>query len=168
MRVIQVLHTSTLCVIFITMVATAAAAGDKGRSTSQTTLDKKTEDRARYVIKIAGCNDCHTARYAEAAGKIPEKDWLQGDTIGWRGPWGTTYANNLRLYMQNVTEDQWIKISRSVEFRPPMPWFALREMSEQDLRAIYRFIRKLGPAGEPAPAYLPPDQEPPKPYIQFP
>lgn len=168
MRVIQPLYTSTLCLIFITMVATAAAAGDKGRSTGPATLDKKTEDRGRYVIKIAGCNDCHTAGYAEAAGKIPEKDWLKGDTIGWRGPWGTTYASNLRLYMQNVTEDKWITVSRSVEFRPPMPWFALREMSEQDLRAIYRFIRKLGPAGEPAPAYLPPDQEPPKPYIQFP
>ncbi len=49
-----------------------------------------------------------------------------------------------------------------------MPWFVLREMTEQDLRAVYRFIRNLGPAGEPAPAYLPPDQEPPKPYIQFP
>ena len=101
MRVNQTMHTSTLCLIFITVVATAAAAGDKGRSPSHATpLDKRTEDRARYVIKIAGCNDCHTTGYAEAAGKIPEKDWLKGDSMGWRGPWGTTYASNLRLYMQ--------------------------------------------------------------------
>jgi hypothetical protein len=88
--------------------------------------------------------------------------------MGWRGPWGTTYASNLRLYMQKLSEAQWIKVSRSVEFRPPMPWFVLRVMTDQDLRAIYRFIKNLGPAGEPAPNYLPPDQEPPKPYIQFP
>jgi hypothetical protein len=37
-----------------------------------------------------------------------------------------------------------------------MPWFTLREMSDRDLVDIYRFIRALGPAGEPAPAALPP------------
>jgi mono/diheme cytochrome c family protein len=169
MRVIQTVQISTLCLILIATVATAAAAGDKGRSTGHATpLDKKTEDRARYVIKIAGCNDCHTSGYAEAAGKVPEKDWLKGDSMGWRGPWGTTYASNLRLYMQNLSEAQWITVSRSVEFRPPMPWFVLREMTEQDLRAIYRFIRHLGPAGEPAPSYVPPGQEPKKPFILFP
>ncbi|MEK6586726.1 MAG: cytochrome c precursor, partial [Nitrospirota bacterium] len=88
MRMIQSIQTSTLCVILITAVATAALAGDKGRSSGQAApLDKKTEERARYVIKIAGCNDCHTTGYAEAAGKIPEKDWLKGDAMGWRGPW---------------------------------------------------------------------------------
>ncbi|MGC4095888.1 MAG: hypothetical protein QM706_02115 [Nitrospira sp.] len=169
MRAIHTIHTLTLCLMLVAAMATAAVAGDKGRLGGQPTpLDKKTEDRARYVIKIAGCNDCHTTGYAEAAGKIPENDWLKGDAMGWRGPWGTTYPSNLRLSMQKLSEDQWIKVSRSVEFRPPMPWFVLREMTEQDLRAIYRFIRNLGPAGEPAPAYVPPDQEPPKPYILFP
>lgn len=37
-----------------------------------------------------------------------------------------------------------------------MPWFALRDRSDADLRAAYRFIRSLQPAGQPAPAYLPP------------
>ena len=169
MRMIRTIQTSTLCLILLAAVATVAAAGDKDRPRGQAaSLDKKTENRARYVIKIAGCNDCHTTGYAEAAGKIPEKDWLKGDAMGWRGPWGTTYASNLRLYMQNLSEAQWIKVSRSVEFRPPMPWFVLREMTEQDLRVIYRFIRNLGPAGEPAPAYVSPDQEPKGPFILFP
>ena len=167
--------TSLLCLFLMLPVMTdAEAAGDKGQNMGQVKppldkkLDKKTEERGRYLIKIAGCNDCHTTGYAEAAGKIPEQDWLKGDSIGWRGPWGTTYASNLRLYMQNLSEGQWIQVSRAVEFRPPMPWFVLREMTDEDLRAIYRFIRHLGPAGEPAPTYLPPDQEPPKPYILFP
>jgi hypothetical protein len=33
-----------------------------------------------------------------------------------------------------------------------MPWFNLRDMSDDDLRAVYRFIRDLGPKGERAPA----------------
>lgn len=173
MHISQTVRTSTLCLLLITGMTATAAAEDKGQRIGQVKLsdkklDKKTEERGRYIIKIAGCNDCHTASYAEAAGKISEKDWLKGDTIGWRGPWGTTYATNLRLYMQNLSEDQWLQVSRTVELRPPMPWFVLREMTDEDLRAIYRFVRHLGPAGEQAPTHLSPDQEPPKPYILFP
>jgi mono/diheme cytochrome c family protein len=126
------------------------------------------DERGRYLIKIAGCNDCHTPGYAHTGGKIPEKDWLTGDRLGWRGPWGTTYPSNHRLYMQTLSEDQWVTIAHTAQYRPPMPWFTLHDMTEQDLRAIYRFIRFLGPAGKPAPAYLPPDKEPQGPYVVFP
>jgi mono/diheme cytochrome c family protein len=130
--------------------------------------DSKSLDRGRYLVKIAGCNDCHTPGYAEKAGKVPENQWLTGDQLGWRGPWGTTYAVNLRLYMQNLSEDQWVKEAKTLQSRPPMPWFTLREMTEQDLRAIYKLIRYLGPAGGPAPAFVPPGQEPKGPYALFP
>jgi len=49
-----------------------------------------------------------------------------------------------------------------------MPWFTVREMTEQDLRAIHAYVKSLGPAGGPASAYLPPDQEPKPPFAQFP
>jgi hypothetical protein len=90
------------------------------------------------------------------------------DRIGWRDFWRTAYASNLRLYMRQLSEDQRVMTARSIAFRPPMPWYILREMTEQVLRALYRFIRSVGPAGEQAPTYLPPDQEPPAPYISFP
>jgi len=93
---------------------------------------------------------------------------LTGSQLGWRGPWGTTYPTNLRLYMQDISEEQWIQVAKTAQFRPPMPWFTLRDMTTEDLRAIYQFIRYLGPAGEPAPAYVPPNQEPKGPYILFP
>jgi mono/diheme cytochrome c family protein len=124
--------------------------------------------RGRYVIQIAGCNDCHTADYAPSGGKVPEAQWLAGDALGWRGPWGTTYPTNLRLYFQDLTEDQWVKKGKTLSARPPMPWFNVRDMSTSDLRAIYRYIRHLGPTGKPAPAYVPPDKTPPQPYVQFP
>jgi mono/diheme cytochrome c family protein len=133
--------------------------------------DKKEDPmvaRGRYLIQISGCNDCHTAGYAQAGGKVPEAQWLTGDILGWRGPWGTTYPVNLRLYMQGLGEDQWVKKAKSLSTRPPMPWFALHDMHASDLRAMYRYIRHLGPDGKPAPAYLPPDKTPPQPYVQFP
>lgn len=124
--------------------------------------------RGRYLLLVGGCNDCHTAGYGLANGKVAEKDWLQGDSIGWRGPWGTTYASNLRLYFQGVSETQWLKTAKTMEYRPPMPWFTLRQMKERDLRDLYRFVRSLGPAGKPAPDYVPPDRQPAGPVIQFP
>jgi len=130
--------------------------------------DAQSLERGRYIARIAGCNDCHTPGYPESGGNLPEKQWLTGDRVGWRGPWGTTYPANLRLYMQTVSEEQWVQVARTTRFRPPMPWFALRDMSSQDLRALYRLIRHLGPAGEAAPAYVPPDQMPKGPVVQFP
>ena len=47
-------------------------------------------------------------------------------------------------------------------------WFNLRDMSDRDVRAIYRYLRHMGPAGKAAPAYLPPDKQPPQPFVQFP
>ena len=132
------------------------------------TSESKSLDRGRYLVKITGCNDCHTPGYTQTGGKVPEKQWLTGDQLGWRGPWGTTYASNLRLYMRNLSEDQWVKIAKTAQFRPPMPWFALHDMNEQDLRAIFRFIRYLGSAGEPAPAFVPFGQDPKGPYVLFP
>ncbi len=125
-------------------------------------------ERGRYLSVIGGCNDCHTAGYLQNNGKVPEKSRLMGDTLGWRGPWGTTYAPNLRLYMSKMSENDWVKVSKEMTPRPPMPWFNLRHMTDSDLRALYRYIRALGPVGNPAPNYLPPDKTPPQPFVQFP
>lgn len=125
-------------------------------------------EHGRYLVQIASCNDCHTPGYLMNDGNIPEAQWLVGDTFGWRGPWGTTYATNLRTRMQAFTEDQWVAYARALKARPPMPWFALNEMHESDLRSIYRYVRSLGADGMEAPPYLPPEQEPPPPYALFP
>ena len=123
--------------------------------------------RGRYLVQITGCNDCHTAGYAESAGKVEEVTWLTGDRLGWRGPWGTTYPANLRLTVKNMTADQFVILARS-PLRPPMPWFNLRDMQDADVKAIYAYLKHLGPAGEPAPAYVPPDKTPAGPFVKFP
>src|SRR5258708_15062909 len=60
--------------------------------------DTREIERGRYLVKISGCNDCHTAGYAAAGGEIPESQWLLGNTLGWRGPWGTKDPAHLRLF----------------------------------------------------------------------
>jgi len=133
-----------------------------------TTGDQRQIDRGRYVVKITGCNDCHTAGYGQTGGKVEESQWLMGDRLGYRGAWGTTYPVNLRLLMTSLTEEQWVLTARTVHPRPPMPWWALRDMNEEDLKAVYAYVKWLGPAGEPAPGYLPPGREPAGPVVRFP
>ena len=150
--------TAVLCAL---LVSIPALAQEKNKADPQV-------ERGRYLVRIGGCNDCHTPGYAPAGGKIPESQWLVGDPLGWRGPWGTTYATNLRLSMQDLTEEQWVQKGKALSTRPPMPWFDIQAMSDDDLRAIYRYVRSLGPAGKPAPAYVPPLITPRGPYVQFP
>jgi mono/diheme cytochrome c family protein len=126
----------------------------------------KAVERGRYLIVAGGCNDCHTPGYPENAGKIPAEQWLTGNAVGFQGPWGTSYPVNLRLYVQNMTEAQWVARVRQ-PMRPPMPWFNLRDMADTDLIAMYRFMRSLGPAGEPAPAAVAPGVAVTTPYIEF-
>lgn len=138
-------------------------------STSQVAeLDPEKVERGRYVVSISGCNDCHTSGFAQSAGNVPESKWLSGDSLGWKGPWGTTYPTNLRRLLASLSEDQWVHLARNMQSRPPMPWFNLRFMSDEDLRAIHHYVRFLGPSDDTVPDYVPPDREPPPPYVIYP
>lgn len=148
--------TKTLALTAGLLLASASWAGDTGAIA-----------RGRYLVRTSGCNDCHTPGYATHGGKIPEQQWLKGDAVGFRGPWGTTYPPNLRLYFASVTDAAFIADARSGRMRPPMPWFSLAAMTDDDLRAIRRYVRSLGDPGAPAPAYVPPNVEPSTPYIVF-
>jgi len=122
--------------------------------------------RGRYLVATSGCNDCHTAGYMQQNGQVPEAEWLTGDSIGWQGAWGTTYAANLRLLFQQIDEKTWLERARQA-MRPPMPAPSLRAMSDADLRAIYRYVRSLGAKGQPAPAYVPPGGTVKTPYFDL-
>ena len=122
-------------------------------------------ERGRYLVMIGGCNDCHTPDYPAKEGKVPEDKWLVGNALGFNGPWGTTYPSNLRRLMRTMDEDDWVQYARTLEARPPMPWFNLRIMTEDDLRAIHRYVRSLPADETPAPDYVPPGRKPTTPYI---
>ena len=127
------------------------ALGPVAAGAADQAAQKRQIERGRYLAIVSGCNDCHTAHYMERAGKVPESEWLTGSAMGFQGPWGTTYPANLRVLAQQMNEAQWLARARS-QMRPPMPWFNLAKMTDGDLRALYQYLRSLGPKGEPAPA----------------
>ena len=155
--------------LFFGLVCGNVALADTPATNNQVAgTDMRQVERGRYLVRIAGCNDCHTPGYLLSEGKVQENLWLTGDKFGWRGPWGTTYGSNLRLFVYGMTKEEWVTDAKTLRRKPTMPWFNLNAMHDDDLIAIYQFVRFLGPAGEPAPAYVPPDQEPTTPYALFP
>ncbi|MEP7276217.1 MAG: cytochrome C [Betaproteobacteria bacterium] len=125
--------------------------------------------RGRYLSVIGGCNDCHTLGYAPSGGQVAEAQWLLGDgVVGFSGPWGTTYAPNLRRGAASMSETEWLAFVRALKARPPMPWFTLNQWKDSDLRALYRYVRQLGPPGDAVTAFAPPGQAPKGPVIRWP
>ena len=142
-------------VFAIALTVTAAAAADSSQVA-----------RGKYLVTIGGCNDCHTAGFMESNLAIPEKDWLKGSAVGFQGPWGTTYAANLRLVMSRMTEAQWLEHAAKDRL-PPMPAYVLHQMTRDDLKAIYSYVRSLGDPGAAAPAYVAPGGKVTTPYYVF-
>jgi mono/diheme cytochrome c family protein len=121
----------------------------------------------RYLMIIGGCNDCHTVDWDRTHGDVPESQWLLGSPVGFNGPWGTSYPGNVRAFMQGMSEDAWVAYAGRWHAVPPMPSMNLNRMSEQDLRAMHRYVRTLEPVGAPMPRNQPPGEPPIGPYFDF-
>ncbi len=145
---------------------TLAFAAADSATAADAKYDSASVARGRYLVTVSGCNDCHTPGGMEKGPAVPEALWLTGLPIGFQGPWGTTYPSNLRLVLGGMTEAQWLQHARQ-ERLPPMPWFNLKEMTDADLKAIYAFVRSLGPAGVATPAYVAPGGKVTTPYFVF-
>ena len=133
---------------------------------SEAMAAKVSVKRGAQVAITGGCHDCHTAGYGEQGGKIDPAAALKGTSLGWQGPWGTTYPANLRLVAKDKgSEEAFVKYAKSFQARPPMPFYNVHAMDESDIRSLYRYIVSLGDPGSPAPDYVPPGQQPKTPYI---
>lgn len=73
----------TAAVVVVNVTAVCAADEVTARSTN-TAASSATSfiERGRYLVEIAGCNDCHTLGYAQSGGQVPESTWLTGDSLG--------------------------------------------------------------------------------------
>jgi mono/diheme cytochrome c family protein len=124
-------------------------------------------ERGAQVAVIGGCHDCHTDGYNESNGKVDPAVALKGKSVGFQGPWGTTYAANLRITVLDKSEDFFVTWAKTFEVSPPMPWYNVHAMDESDLRSLYRYIKSLGDPGTPVPLDLMPGGTPRTPYIVF-
>ena len=121
-----------------------------------------------YLTIVGSCNDCHTQGWSENEGRVAPEDRMAGNTVGYRGSWGTSYGKNLRTVVQRQSEDHWVEVLKTAdggEGKPPMPWWNTKLMSERDVRAMYRYVKSLGPKANGIPRSLPPGRVPTGPYI---
>jgi hypothetical protein len=126
------------------------------------------EQAGEYLTIVSGCNDCHTQGWVESQGKVAPADRFAGLNVGFRGSWGTSYGKNLRTVTQRITEDRWVSILTTADGgdgKPPMPWWNTAQMSDRDLRAMYRYIKSLGPKAGGVPRGLPAGKEPAGPWV---
>jgi hypothetical protein len=118
-------------------------------------------ERGLQVSILAGCQDCHTEGFRESLGKIDPAKAMKGSSIGWQGPWGTSYPPNLRLTAASLGEDGFWGFYGA---KPPpkiysaMPWYRLAVIGEDDFRSLYRYIASLGEPGKQAPEFVPPGE----------
>ena len=89
----------------------------------------------------------------------------------WVGPWGVSFAMNLTpdkaTGLGSWTEDMFIKALRTGKHQgagrpilPPMPWYWYRNMTDDDLKAVFAYLQSLPPINNPIPDPLPPDKIP--------
>lgn len=142
-----------LTISLLVMLVLISGCVDSGNQAHQIEIKGQLQsdiERGRQVIGAMGCNHCHTPDYMMKRSSIPEDDWLVGSALGFRSPLGTAYPTNLRLWFSNASEEDWLVSARRMPEDSPMAWVMLSKSSDQDLRAIYRFIKYLGPKGVPA------------------
>jgi hypothetical protein len=86
----------------------------------------------------------------------------------WAGPWGISYAANLtpdtNTGLGIWTEEMFIKTMRTGkhmgsgrEILPPMPWQSLAQLTDQDLKTIYAYLRTVPPVVNHVPTPVSPD-----------
>jgi mono/diheme cytochrome c family protein len=89
----------------------------------------------------------------------------------WAGPWGVSYARNLTPDMTtglgSWTEEMFIKTIREGKHQgegrpllPPMPWPEYKLMTDDDLKAVWAYLRTLPPINNAVPDPTPPEAMP--------
>jgi mono/diheme cytochrome c family protein len=145
----------------------AVAASLFAVSVANAAADGVSVGEGQRVAMVGGCHDCHTDGYAVSGGQIDPENALLGSAVGFQGPWGTTYPSNLRLTLAKMSEDEFVDYGHAFKTRPPMPWFNVHAMKDEELRSFYRYVKSLGEPGMPAPQYVEPGVQPITPFIVF-
>lgn len=90
------------------------------------------------------------------------------DLTAWIGPWGVSYAANLTSDSTGIgawREEQFMRAIREGKFKglpegrsllPPMPWQMYRNFTDDELKAIFAYLKSTKPIKNVVPAPLPP------------
>ena len=149
--------------------------------------------RGKYLVTIAGCNDCHTPWKPGPGGAAPDMSrmlsghpetlamppapqlppgpWLvtaAGTNTAWAGPWGVSFTANLtpdpetglgkwtlRNFVDTIRSGR--HLGRGRQILPPMPIPMYKQMTDDDLEAIYTYLRTIPAISNRVPEPLPPN-----------
>ena len=130
-------------------------------------------ERGRYLVRITGCHDCHSPKVKgmtpdldralsgrPATTQLPTETTTEvhasGDLTAWTGPWGYSVASNLTPEPTTgigtrYNEASFIatmrtgKKSNGTPIMPPMPSEVYQNMTDDDLKAIFAYLRTIKP-----------------------
>ena len=171
---------ATICVASVFVLSLAAAPALR----AQTGPENQVE-RGRYLVGITGCHDCHSPKVAGTMKPVPET-MLSGrpqttkvptpapgevhaseDFTAFTGGWGSTVASNLTpdpatgLGMR-YNEAKFLAAMRTgkkpegVAIMPPMPVDVYVNMKDDDLKAIFAYLKTIKPIRNAVRAGIPP------------
>jgi mono/diheme cytochrome c family protein len=118
--------------------------------------------RGKFLVDLVGCADCHTP-IDNHRQVIAGMDFGGGQTIP--APWGNFTSANITPDPTGIPyydEAMFIKTMRTGsvngvrELNSTMPWMVLRNMTDQDLAAIFAYLKTLKPVRHRVDNSLPP------------
>jgi mono/diheme cytochrome c family protein len=184
-----------LSIVSYAMAFAAAAVASAGAALSADSEVAATTDkiaRGKYLVTIAGCNDCHTplkmgengpepdwsrmlsghpdSIAVKSAARVPEEPWLvttTATTTAWSGPWGVSFTANLtpdaetglgrwtfRNFKDTIRTGR--HMGRGRPILPPMPIPMYKHMTDEDLEAVFSYLRTIPAIKNRVPEPLPP------------
>lgn len=154
-----------------------------------------TINHGEYLVKIMGCNDCHSPKKMGPNGpEVIAELMLSGypsdrpivkftdplikegfgmfypDLTAAAGPWGVSFAGNLtpdESGLGNWTAEQFKKAltqgkSKGMDngrmLLPPMPWYNYTELPDEEVNAIFAYLKSIKPVKNIVPTPITPDK----------
>jgi mono/diheme cytochrome c family protein len=105
-----------------------------------------------------------------SAPQLPEGPWggaVAKTLTAWSGPWGVSFTANLtpdrETGLGSWTEKDFVEtirsgrhLGRGRQILPPMPWFNYAKATDEDLKAIFAYLRSIPPIENRVPEPIPP------------
>lgn len=101
-------------------------------------------ERGKYLVKIADCTGCHDA------GEAPFNPGLFGGGNLIKRLRISAFSSNISFDQSGISYDentfiQIIRTGKSETLRGAMPWIVFRNMTDEDLKAIYAYLKTFNP-----------------------
>ncbi len=162
--------------MLLSVVAFAAAVGVAAATLPRSAPPKAQQiARGEYLVTVMGCGDCHTPGSLYGSPDFERR--LSGSEMGWKGPWGVTYARNLtpdETGLAKWSEKDIVDAMRTgmkpdhTPLQPPMPWPNLTALTDEDAYAIAAYLKSLPAIAHKVPDRAPPGQAVAGPAFEFP